>query len=124
MRTFLALSRCLFVIGAFVAVALPASGQSTARPRPAGTVPLDDIEAPPPLKEGDAALEPQVTTRTEGEQTIQEYRIGGKLYMMRVTPSHGRPYILVDHKGDGQFARQDNLDNGVRVPQWVILEWK
>lgn len=109
-----------------VALAFPAFAQSTARPRPPGTVPLNELEAPPPLKESDPAIEPQpqVTTRTEGEQTIQEYRIGGKLYMMRVTPAHGRPYILVDHKGDGQFARQDNLDSGVRVPQWVILEWK
>ena len=115
--------RC-FLPALVIALALPAFGQSTARPRPPGTVPLEELEAPPPLKESDAALEPQVTTRTEGEQTIQEYRIGGKLYMMRVVPAHGRPYILVDHKGDGQFARQDNLDNGVRVPQWVILEWK
>ena len=33
------------------------------------------------------------------------------------------PYVLVDHKGDGQFARQDNLDSGLRVPQWVLLEF-
>ena len=113
-----------FLLALVIALAFPVFGQSTARPRPPGTVPLNDIEAPPTLVEGDPALEPQVTTRKEAEQTVQEYRIGGKLYMMRVTPSHGRPYILVDHKGDGQFARQDNLDNGVRVPQWVILEWK
>jgi len=72
----------------------------------------------------DPALEPQVTVRTEGEQTIQEYRVRGKLYMQRVTPKHGKPYILMDHKGDGTFTKQDNtLDNGVRVPQWVLLEF-
>ncbi len=43
--------------------------------------------------------------------------------MMKVTPAHGRPYVLIDHKGDGQFARQDNLDSGLRVPQWVLLEF-
>jgi uncharacterized protein DUF2782 len=113
-----------FLVALVLALALPAFAQSTARPRPPGTIPLDDIEAPPPIGEVDPALEPQVTTRKESEQTVQEYRLGGKLYMMRVIPANGRPYILVDHKGDGQFARQDNLDNGVRVPQWVILEWK
>ncbi len=113
----------ILLIALAIALAFPALGQSKARTLPPGTVPLDEIEAPPPLKAGDDALEPQVTTRKEGEQTIQEYRIGGKLYMMRVTPANGRPYILVDHKGDGQFVR-DNLDNGVRVPQWVVLEWK
>ena len=43
--------------------------------------------------------------------------------MMKVTPAHGRPYVLIDHRGDGQFARQDNLDSGLRVPQWVLLEF-
>lgn len=75
------------------------------------------------MVETDPALEPQVSVRTEGEQTIQEYRVGGKLFMMRVTPKHGRPYVMIDHKGDGQFVRQDNLDSGVRVPQWVLVEF-
>jgi len=31
----------------------------------------------------------------------------------------------MDHKGDGTFTKMDNtLDSGVRVPQWVLLEWK
>jgi len=35
-----------------------------------------------------------------------------------VTPAHGKPYILMDHRGDGTFTKLDNtLDNGVRVPQ-------
>ena len=86
--------------------------------------PLPAVPPPPPGMEAfDAALEPQVTIRKEGENTISEYRIKGRLYMMKVTPAHGRPYVLVDHKGDGQFARQDNLDSGLRVPQWVLLEF-
>ena len=114
------------LIAAFIAVflagiVLPAHAQ--ARPRPPGTVPLDEPPPPPPMVESDPALEPQVTIRTEGGQTIQEFRVQGKLFMVRVTPKHGRPYIMVDHRGDGQFARQDNLDPGVRVPQWVLAEF-
>ena len=31
---------------------------------------------------------------------------------------------LLHYKGDGTFVRQDNpLDSGVRVPQWVLLEF-
>lgn len=105
-------------------VALSALAQSGARPRPPGTAPLDEPPPPPPMVQTDPALEPQVTIRREGDRTIQEYRIRGKLYMQRVTPKHGRPYILMDHKGDGTFTRQDNtLDSGVRVPQWVLLEF-
>lgn len=102
--------------------AATAAAQSQPRPIPPGSKPLEE-PPPPPIVQGDPALEPQVTIRKEGENTVQEYRIKGKLYMMRVTPAHGRPYVLVDHKGDGQFKQQDNLDSGLRVPQWVLLEW-
>jgi hypothetical protein len=116
MRTLLALL--------LLAAAIGAGAQSTARSRPPGTMPLEEAPPPPPIVQTDPALEPQVTVRTEGEQTVQEYRIKGKLYMQRVTPKHGRPYILMDHKGDGTFTKQDNtLDAGVRVPQWVLLEF-
>jgi hypothetical protein len=104
--------------------ALDAPAQSTARPLPPGAVPLEEAPPPPQLAEDPDAIQPQVTTRTEGGQKIEEYRIRGKLYMQKITPAHGRAYVLMDHKGDGTFTRQDNtLDNGVRVPQWVLLEF-
>ena len=112
-----------FAAALVACLVLPVAAQSAARPRPPGTIPLEEPPAPPPITDTDPALEPQVTVRTEGGQTIQEYRVKGQLYMMRVTPKHGRAYVLLDHKGDGQFARQDNLDSGVRVPQWVLLEF-
>ena len=105
-------------------LAMDAMAQSAVRSRPPGTVPLDEAPPPPAMVETDPALEPQVTTRMEGDQSVQEYRVRGKVYMQRVTPKNGRPYVLMDHKGDGTFTKQDNtLDNGVRVPQWVLLEF-
>lgn len=106
-----------------LALSAAAFAQSTPRPVPPGTKPLQEPPPPPAVVEGDPALEPQVTIRRDGDSTVSEYRIKGKLYMMKVTPAHGRPYVLIDHKGDGQFARQDNLDSGLRVPQWVLLEF-
>jgi hypothetical protein len=62
--------------------------------------------------------------RKEGPNTIEEYRLHGKLYMMKVTPAHGKAYVLMDNKGDGTFTRMDNpLDQGIRVPQWVLWEF-
>ena len=104
------------------AIAFPALAETTARPIPPGSVPLDDPPQPPPLIEQQAP-EPQVTTRREGDNVIQEYRIHGKLYMQRVTPKHGKPYMLVDNRGDGTFTREDSLDPHVRVPQWVLFEF-
>lgn len=106
------------------AVALGTAAQSTERPKPPGTMPLEELPPPPPTIATEPAFEPEVTSRTKGEETIQEYRHHGKLYMMRVTPKGGHPYILMDLKGDGTFTRQENaLDNGVRVPQWVLMEF-
>ena len=106
--------------------AADADAQSTARERPAGTRPLDEPPPLPPRTDAaDAALEAQVTVRNnEAGDRIEEHRVGGKLYMQRVKPRNGPAYVLVDHKGDGTFTRQDNtLDTGVRVPQWVLLEF-
>ena len=109
-----------------LAAAFDASAQSAARARPPGALPLDEVPPPPSLVDGDPSLEQgkSATTRIEGDNTVTEYRSGGKVVMQRVTPKHGRPYVLIDHKGDGTFTTQDNtLDNGVRVPQWVLLEF-
>ena len=63
---------------------------------------------------------PQVTITKQTGQTIEEYRVGGRLYMIKIIPKIGKPYYLVDDRGDGKFVRQDSLDNGFRVPQWII----
>jgi hypothetical protein len=95
---------------------------STERPKPP-TVPLEDVPPPPPMITTEP--EPQVTTRTEGEETIQEYRVNNKLYMMRVTPKHGPAYVLMDQKGDGTFTRLDSpiTEGNLRVPQWVLMQF-
>lgn len=89
-------------------------------PRPPN---LQPIPEPPPIPAGsslDTSLEPQVTIIKRGVDTIVEYRVGGRLYMLRVIPPQGVPYYLIDQRGDGQFTRQDSFDSGIRVPMWVI----
>lgn len=75
---------------------------------------------PPPMTAGEPIDEPEVKIIKHTDQTIEEYRIGGRLYMIKVTPKYGPPYYLVDDKGDGKFARQESLDSGFRVPRWII----
>jgi hypothetical protein len=107
-----------------LATTLPALAQSIERPRPPGTVPLEDVPPPPPMIATQPEPEPQVSSREENGETVQEYRINNKLYMMRVTPKGGHPYILMDLKGDGTFTRQDApVDGRLRVPQWVLMEF-
>jgi hypothetical protein len=61
-----------------------------------------------------------VTITKESEQTVEEYRVSGRLYMIKITPKVGAPYYLVDDRGDGKFVRQESLDNGIRPPRWII----
>ena len=78
---------------------------------------------PPALDTSNSVDEPQVTITKEAVQTVEEYRVGGKLYMIKITPKHGKPYYMVDDRGDGKFSRQESLDSGVRPPRWVIHEF-
>jgi hypothetical protein len=106
------------------AAAAHAQAPSTERPKPPGTVPLEEVPPPPPTITTKPEPEPQVTTRSENGETIQEYRINNRLYMMRVTPKGGHPYVLMDVKGDGTFTRQDQpVEGRLRVPQWVLMEF-
>lgn len=75
---------------------------------------------PPPPDLIDSQIEPQVVIRKQGQDVVEEYRINGKLYMVKVVPPHGVPYDLVDERGDGTMTRQQPTDSGLRVPMWVI----
>lgn len=88
--------------------------------RPPNLQPVPEPPPPPPGMELDPSLEPQVTIIKRGIDTVEEYRIGGRLYMLKVIPPHGKPYFLVDNLGNGTFTRQDSFDTGFRVPMWVI----
>ncbi|MBI3525279.1 MAG: DUF2782 domain-containing protein [Betaproteobacteria bacterium] len=99
------------------------AGPVAAQQPPAGLQPLPEPPPPPPPPPGmapDPALEPQVTITKRGNDRVEEYRVNGKLYMLKVTPPHGVSYYLIDEKGDGTMTRQEPLDSGLRVPMWVI----
>lgn len=100
-----------------VSLALPALAQT-----PPGKQPPPDAP-PPPVIEGDPSEAPQVTIVKRGEDTVEEFRIRGRLFMVKVTPPHGTPYYLVDRKGDGVLMRTESLEPGTSVPMWVLKRW-
>lgn len=105
--------RRLLLVLAFSA-ALPALAQQGPK--------LEPIPEPPPPPPGLAdTAEPQVTITKRGEERVEEYRMNGKLYMLKVTPPHGgTPYYLIDEKGNGTWTRQDGPNSSLSVPMWVI----
>jgi hypothetical protein len=88
---------------------------------PPNLQPLPEPPPPPKGYELDSKLEPEITIVRRGNESVEEYRMGGRLYMMKVTPAGGgTPYFLVDQTGDGTFARQNSHDTGLRPPMWLI----
>jgi hypothetical protein len=90
--------------------------------QPPNLEPLPEVPPPPQMKI-DPTLEPEVKTFKRGEDKVEEFRVKGKLYMVRVTPPHGVPYVLVDEAGNGKFttpsAGPADAFN-ISVPMWVI----
>ncbi len=101
-----------------ITVALPVA----AAERPRNLQPVPDLP-PPPDFSLDPALQEQITIIKRGTDTVEEHRVGGKLFMLKVTPATGAPYYLIDEKGDGKMTRQDSMDSGIRPPMWVIHSW-
>jgi hypothetical protein len=100
--------------------ALPALADSPNAPLPADLQPVPEPPPPPPGYQLDASMEPQVSIVQKGDTKEEQYRMNGKLYMVKVTPAHGVPYYLIDSRGDGVFSRMETTDSGLRVPVWVI----
>jgi hypothetical protein len=107
-----------------LALLLIAVTYSVSAQTPPNLEPIPDppapVPAPPSALADDPELEPQVTIIKRGEDKVEEYRINGKLYMIKVTPPHGVPYYLVDERGDGSMIQRDGFDSGLRPPMWVI----
>jgi len=84
---------------------------------------------PPPLSQEDVygeleeGLEPQVTITRRGKEVVEEYRLNGQLYMIKITPSKGLPYYLVDSDGDGSLETRRNSLDDPEVVKWRLFSW-
>jgi hypothetical protein len=68
-------------------------------------------------------MEPDVNIIKAETETREEFRIKGKLYMVKVTPAIGKPYYLVDHQGDGNFIEADTIGPVTKPPMWILHSW-
>ncbi len=89
---------------------------------------LEDLPEPPPpppapLSSGEA-LEPEIIITQRDDAQVEEYRLNGHLFMIKVTPAVGPSYYLKDMDGDGEMeSRMSELYSDVVIPQWVLLSW-
>ena len=81
-------------------------------------------EPPPlPVDENGETIEPEVTIKQSGEKVIHEYRIDGRIYMIKIVPKKGPPYYLMDLDGDGIMDVTEEDPARIVVPQWILFRW-
>jgi hypothetical protein len=71
---------------------------------------------------GIEASSDSVDERTEGTDTIREYRRNGILRMVRIQPRSGPEQIYIDANGDGRLDR-DSIEGPVSPVYFTIYEW-
>jgi len=104
---------------------LPALSLAGGKSRPDNLQPLEEIP-PPPMVDGnpaeELALEPEITIRKKDKETVEEYRINGQLYMMKITPDHGVPYYLHKDDQDGSWIN-DGPAKPFSIPKWILFRF-
>lgn len=107
-----------------VAVCFPVMALAEQSPDIEDLKALPEVPEPPlPIQSGEN-MEPDITITRKGDKNIQEFRRGGRLYMIKVVPDIGPPYYFLDVNGDGKLdVRSSDLDQASRVNMWKLLEW-
>jgi hypothetical protein len=115
----------LLILVGLSGLAIPGTGAAVtpAAPKPPGLVDAPDDEGAVPLIVPQGPGDPDISIRTEGENTIEQYTREGRVYMIKVTPRVGRPYYLIDNTGDGRFMRHDGPLPMTAPAQWRIYQF-
>jgi hypothetical protein len=109
---------------ALLLIMLSGPGFSADAAAPPDLVPLDDQpDIPAPIESGET-MQPDVTITKRGKETVEEYRINNRLYMVKITPVIGPPYYMMDTDGNGTLdQRRGTIQEGMKIPQWVLFSW-
>lgn len=103
----------------FAMIFLGPAYAADAPPPPPMPVPANP---PPPAEEG--VPSPEVRIYRDKRGVVEEFSVGGSVYMVRITPSQGFPYYLIDHDGDGTLETRDySPQHPGMIPQWILFSW-
>lgn len=101
---------------------------------PLAAVAQEDVPPPPPPvfapvtgnspSTSQDELEPEVRIYESKEGRIEETRVNGQVIKVKITPTKGRPYYLVDTDGDGDLDIQyDNPVDQGNTTMWKLFSW-
>lgn len=115
------------IAAALVFAALLLTGSAWAQQTP----PAADAPPPPPIREPlppkvappEDDLTPEVVIRQEEGRTVEEYLSNGRVYMVRIVPTVGVPYYLIDTTGDGLLDMRHETFEPVKPVYWKLFDW-
>lgn len=116
------MTRFIIALVGILVLLPPGQARAADKDKQAGQA-LPPPPLPQPLESG-KSVEPEVSIVHTDKAVVEEYRVNGHLYMIKITPKIGKPYYLIDENGDGQWSGKiSNIYNPPRVPQWVLFSW-
>ena len=65
----------------------------------------------------------EVTQRKQGDDTVEEYRQDGHVWMIRIVPVNGPMQTFMDNDGSGRLNR-DPREGPVSPVYFTLYEWK
>ncbi len=101
----------LLVVTCFVV-----SSQASAEEEALETI---DEFAPPAITNEDLT-KPEITVIEKDGDVIEEYRVNGQLYMMKITPKHGKPYYMHKEDQEGGWVIA-GPNEPLSVPKWTLF---
>ena len=93
-----------------------------AKELPKDLQPLEEVPPPPAIGSEKGEEKPEITVIQKGDDKVEEYRIGGQLYMMKITPKHGVPYYLHKEDQNGGWIN-DGPNPPLIIPKWTIFRF-
>ena len=88
---------------------------------------VNDILPPPPLPEEPQKStdipEPEVRIIRKKDRVIEEYSINGQIRYIKIIPTMGPAYYMVDTDGDGEVDRRFNDLENPPINQWILFKW-
>ncbi|MFK2872660.1 DUF2782 domain-containing protein [Dyella lipolytica] len=103
--------------------AAPASTPAELEPShmPSKPIPMPKMPGAPSGHDANGQPPPEVTVHQEGENTVQEYRQNGHVYMVVVTPKHG-PQQVYTVDPDGHML-DPHGQPPVKPVMYRIMQW-
>ena len=86
-----------------------------------------DVPPPPPLpdepQQSTDIPEPEVRIIHKKDRIIEEYTVNGQVRYIKIIPSVGKPYYMVDTDGDGQVDKSFKDLENPPINQWILWQW-